>query len=120
MAENYITRVEDGGSINISEDVIATMVKLAVREVEGVAAMASTAGPAVADLLGKKNVSKGVKVQFEENAVIIDVIVTVKYGCNIVGVAKNVQENFQSAVQAMTGLEQVTVNVHVSGVVFDK
>ena len=118
MAENYITRVEDGGSINISEDVIATMVKLAVREVEGVAAMASTAGPAVADLLGKKNVSKGVKVQFEENAVIIDVIVTVKYGCNIVGV--NVQENVQSAVQAMTGLEQVTVNVHVSGVVFDK
>ena len=51
---------------------------------------------------------------------IIDVIVTVKYGCNIVGVAKNVQENVQSAVQAMTGLEQVTVNVHVSGVVFDK
>ena len=120
MAENYITRVEDSGSIHISDDVIATMVKLAVKEVEGVASMAATAGPAVADLLGKKNVSKGVKVQFEEDAVIIDVIVMVKYGSNIVSVARTIQENVQSAVQAMTGLEQVTVNVHVSGVAFDK
>lgn len=120
MAENYITRVEEGGSINISDDVIATMVKTAVREVEGVASMATTAGPAVAELLGKKSASKGIKVQFSDDAVIIDVVVMVKYGSNVVNVAKAIQEAVQNAVQAMTGLENVTVNVHVSGVAFEK
>lgn len=120
MAENYITRVEEGGSINISDDVIATMVKLAVQEVDGVAAMAVTAGPAVADLLGIKSSAKGIKVQFTEDAVIIDVVIMVKYGCNILSVAKNIQEAVLNAVQAMTGIDQVSVNVHVSGVAFEK
>ena len=62
MAENYITCVEEKGTINISDDVIATMVKIAVKEVDGVAGMAITAGPAVSDLLSKKTASKGVKV----------------------------------------------------------
>lgn len=120
MAENYITRVEEGGSINISDDVIAMMVKLAVKEVEGVASLAATAGPAVSDLLGKKSVSKGIKVQFGEETVNIDVVVMVQYGNNIVNVAKAIQENVLNAVQSMTGLESVTVNVHVSGVAFEK
>ena len=120
MAENYITRVEDGGSINISEDVIATMVKLAVREVEGVAAMASTAGPAVADLLGKKNVSKGVKVQIVDDTIKVDAVILVRYGCNIVSVAKDVQNSVSEAVKAITGIDKTEVNVHVSGVVFEK
>lgn len=120
MAENYITRVEDGGSINISDDVVAMMVKTAVKEVDNVAALANTAGPAVTELLGKKSVSKGIKVQFDEQAILIDVAILVKYGANVVNVAKAVQENVTNAVQSMTGLEQVTVNVHVSGVAFEK
>ena len=120
MAENYITRVEDGGSINISDDVIATMVKTAVKEVESVSSLASTAGPAVAELLGKKSAAKGIKVQFEEEAIAIDVAILVKYGNNVINVAKAVQENVTNAVQSMTGLEQVTVNVHVSGVAFEQ
>lgn len=120
MAENYITRVEEGGSINISDDVIATMVKTAVKEVESISALANTAGPAVAELLTKKSVAKGIKVQFGEDEIIIDVAVLVKYGCNVINVAKTVQEHVTNAVQSMTGLEQVTVNVHVSGVAFEK
>ena len=72
MAENYITCVEEKGTINISDDVIATMVKIAVKEIDGVAGMAITAGPAVSDLLNKKTSSKGVKVSFGENSMIID------------------------------------------------
>ncbi|MCI9469017.1 MAG: Asp23/Gls24 family envelope stress response protein [Oscillospiraceae bacterium] len=120
MAENYITRVEEGGSINISDDVIATMVKTAVKEVESVSGLTSTAGPAVAELLSKKSTAKGIKIQFDEDAIIIDTAILVKYGSNVVNVAKAVQENVTNAVQSMTGLEQVTVNVHVSGVAFEK
>lgn len=120
MAENYITRVEEKGTINISDDVIATMVRIALKEVDGVAGMAVTAGPAVADLLGKKTTSKGVKVSFGEDAMSIDVVIMVKYGSNVVNVASSVQETVMTHVQAMTGVDNVTVNVHVSGIAFDR
>lgn len=120
MAENYITKVEENGSINISDDVIATMVKLAAKEVDGVAGMAVTAGPAVADLLNKKTAAKGVKVHFEDDGMLIDVVIMIKYGANVVGVAEAVQDAVKTNVQCMTGIDNVTVNVHVSGIVFDK
>jgi len=120
MAENYITRVEEKGSINISDDVIATMVRVAVKEVEGVAGMAVTAGPAVADLLNKKTSSKGVKVSFGDESVVIDTMIMVKYGSNVINVAAAVQESVMNHVQAMTGIDNVVVNVHVSGIAFDK
>lgn len=120
MAENYITCVEEKGTINISDDVIATMVRIAVKEVDGVAGMAVTAGPAVSELLNKKTSSKGVKVSFGEASMCIDVVIMVKYGSNVVSVATAVQETVMNHVQAMTGVDDVTVNVHVSGIAFEK
>lgn len=120
MAENYITRIEEKGSINISDDVIATMVRIAAKEVEGIAGMAVTSGPAVADLLNKKTSSKGVKVSFGEDSMAIDAVIMVKYGSNVVNVATAVQDSIMNHVQSMTGVDNVTVNVHVSGIAFDK
>ena len=120
MAENYITRIEEKGTINISDDVIATMVRIAVREVDGVAGMAVTAGPAVSELLNKKTSSKGVKVSFADEAMTIDVVIMVKYGSSVVNVATDVQDTVMNHVQDMTGIDNVTVNVHVSGIAFDK
>ena len=120
MADNYITCVEEKGTINISDEVIATMVRIAVKEVDGVAGMAVTAGPAVADLLNKKTSSKGVKVSFGEESVEIDAVIMVKYGSNVVDVASTVQETVMNHVQDMTSVDDVTVNVHVSGIAFDK
>ncbi len=120
MAENYITCVEEKGTINISDDVIATMVRIAAKEVEGVAGMAVVAAPAMTDLLNKKTAAKGVKVTFEEAAITIDAMIMVKYGSNVVSVATGVQETVMDRVQSMTGIDDVTVNVHVSGIAFDK
>ena len=120
MADNYITCVEEKGTINISEEVIATMVRIAVKEVDGVAGMAVTAGPAVADLLNKKTSSKGVKVSFGKESMCIDVVIMVKYGSNVVEVASAVQETVMNHVQDMTSVDDVTVNVHVSGIAFEK
>ena len=120
MADNYITCVEEKGTINISDDVIATMVRIAVREVDGVAGMAVTAGPAVSELLNKKSASKGVKVSFGEESMNIDVVIMVKYGSNVVNVATAVQDTVMTHVQDMTGVDDVTVNVHVSGIAFDR
>ena len=69
MGENYITCREEKGSINISEDVIISMVRSVLSEVEGVAGLSNTAGAELAELIGLKSVSKGVKVQFEDGRV---------------------------------------------------
>ena len=120
MGENYITCAEPNGSINISEDVIASMVRNAVLEVEGVAGLANTAGAEISELLGIRTLSKGVKVQFVDGKVVVDTILTVSYGSNVVKVARQVQEKVLNAVQATTGLDQVEVNVHVTGIAFEK
>ena len=120
MGENYISCSVETGSINISEDVISTIVRNTASEVEGVAALSNTAGAEIAEMIGLKTVSKGVKVQFVEEKIVVDVIITVEYGCNIVKVAQSVQDKVMSLVQASTGIEQAEVNVHVSGISFDK
>lgn len=120
MSDNYITCQEEKGSINISEEVINCRVRSAISEVEGVAGLSNTAGAEIAELIGLKTVSKGVKVQFVDEKIIVDVIINVVYGCNIVNVAKQTQEKVMSLVQATTGVENAEVNVHVSGISFEK
>lgn len=120
MGDNYISCKEPNGSINISEDVISTMVKSSIEEIDGVAGLSNTAGAELAELIGIKSLSKGVKVQIVDDMIKVDAIILVRYGCNIVNVAKNVQDSVTEAVQAITGIDKAEVNVHVSGVVFDK
>ncbi len=120
MGENYISCQAEKGSINISEEVITSLVRSAVEEVEGVAGLSYTAGAEIAELIGIKTVTKGVKVQFVDEKIIIDVIINVMYGSNIVQVAQEVQDRVMSLVQASTGIEQAEVNVHVSGISFEK
>jgi uncharacterized alkaline shock family protein YloU len=118
MPDNYITATGEKGAINISEDVISVVIGAAISEVDGVAGMAGSVGGELAEFFGKKSLSKGVKVAFEDGRIITDVIILVRYGCNIVSVAKKVQEEVVSAIESMTGMT-AEVNVRVSGVAFD-
>ena len=120
MSENYISCKEANGSINISEDVISTMVRTAITEIDGVAGISTTAGGELAELIGFKNLAKGVKVQIVDDTIKVDAIILVRYGCNIVNVAKQVQSSVTEAVQAITGIDKAQVNIHVSGIAFDK
>ena len=120
MPDNYIICQDEKGVIHISEDVVLSMVRAAVSEVDGVAGLSNTAGAEIAELIGIKTLTKGVKVQFEEEHITVDVIITVAYGSNVVNVARNVQDKVMTAVQAATGIEQAQVNVHVSGIAFEK
>lgn len=120
MGDNYITCREENGSINISEEVITGIVKSAVAEVDGVAGLATTAGGELAERIGLKYSGRGVKVQFVDGKMVIDAVITVKYGSNVVGTAKLVQERLHNTVLSTTGMEQAEVNVHVSGIAFEK
>lgn len=122
MGENkeYITQPDEKGSINISEEVIAVIVGNAAMEVDGVASLTATLGKDIAELLGKKNISKGVKVHVEDSMVTADVDIMVKMGSHVSEVGALVQNAVATAVESMTGLSVSAVNVHVSGIAFNK
>ena len=120
MSENkeYVSRADELGNIHISEEVLAAIAAAAAMEVEGVSSLAANLGRDIADLLGKKNLAKGVRVKLEEDKVEVELSVLMAYGNTIPEVGKAVQEAVKNAVESMTGLDVANVNVNVSGIAF--
>ena len=119
MADNkqYITQEQVGGSVLIFEDVIVSIVTLAVTEVEGVASLSVKPGSDIVELIGKKNWGKGLKVTInEDNTLTVDCNINVKYGYAVVDVAKAAQEAIINALESMAGVKTVGVNVNVCGI----
>ena len=119
MAESkqYIKQLQENGSVQISEDVITEIVAHAACEVEGVAGLNSKPGADIAELIGKKNWGRGLKITIlEDDSVAIECNITVKYGQNVVNVAKAAQTAISNAVESMAGVQIATVNVNVCGI----
>jgi uncharacterized alkaline shock family protein YloU len=106
------------GDVRIANEVVAIIAGLAATEVGGVAGMSGGIGGGIAEMLGRKNLSKGVKVEVGEEQAAVDLFVVVDYGAVIPDVAWKIQENVKRAIESMTGLVVVEVNVHVQGVHF--
>jgi len=116
--DNYIS--EDVGSIKISEEVVAIIAGIAATEVAGVAGMSGGIAGGIAEILGRKNLSKGVKVEVGEKEALIDLYIIVEYGYRIPEIAWEIQEKVKKSVEAMTGLKVIEVNIHVQGVNIEK
>ena len=110
------TREEQNGSVSFANDVIATIAGLATIEVEGVAGMSGGFSGGLAELLGRKNLTKGVKVEVGNEECAIDVSIVVEYGVEIPLVSGKIQANVKKAVETMTGLRVVEINIHIQGV----
>ncbi len=109
--------LENNTNIKIADDVIAVIAGVAVSEVPGVAEMSGGFAGGISEVLsGKKNLSKGIKVESGEKETKIDVNIIVEYGTRIPDVAFEIQNKVKSAVENMTGLKVVEVNVHIQGV----
>ena len=107
----------DTNEIKIADDVVAVIAGVAVAEVPGVAEMAGGFAGGITEVLsGKKNLAKGIKVEVGEKDTKIDVNIIVEYGVRIPDVAFEIQNRVKKAVETMTGLNVVEVNVHVQGV----
>lgn len=106
------------GSIRIADEVVRIIAGLAATEVPGVAGMSGGIVGGITEMLGRKNLSKGVKVNVGEKEAAIDIFVVVEYGSKIPEVASQIQQKVKSAVQEMTGLNVVEVNVNIQGVTF--
>lgn len=121
VIEDADSNVEIDTNLNISEDVIGIIAGLAASEVEGIAGMTLGFVDGINQILGgNKKYSKGVKIELEGKKVTIDLYVNVKYGVRIPDIAWAAQNAVKSAVENMTGLDVVAVNINVQGITFDK
>ena len=110
------------GTVSFATDVVATIAGLAATEVEGVASMSSPSS-ALADMFSRKNTrnfTKGVRIDLDDNQVTADITIVVEYGSPVPDVARGIQENVKKAIETMTGLTVRSVDVHVSGISFER
>jgi len=101
------------GKIQIAPEVLEVIAGMAASEVEGVAQMSGGFVGDIAERLGRKNVARGVRVEVGSREAAVDVSIVVKYGYRIPEVARNIQDSVSSAIESMTGLTVVEVNVHI-------
>ena len=104
------------GEVQIADEVVAIIAGLAATEVEGVASMAGNITNELVGKLGMKNLSRGVKVAVQENEVTVELSLNMSYGYSIPKTSAKVQEKVKSAIESMTGLSVVEVNIHIAGV----
>lgn len=123
MAETGITTVgesavkkESNGTITFASEVISTIAGLAAIDIPGVAGMSGGFVDGIVDLLGRKNLSKGIKVEVGQEEVAVDIAIVVDYGTPIPDVAESIQTSVIKAVETMTGLKVVEVNISVQGI----
>jgi len=126
MSDNYPSDVKlnenPNGTVSFATEVVATIAGLAATEVDGVASMISPSS-GLADMFSRKsnrNLTKGVRIDLEDNRVSVDVTITVDYGSPIPDVARNIQENVKKAIETMSGLDVKNVDVHVTGISFER
>lgn len=106
------------GDIKIQNEVVATIVSIAMSEVEGVV---NLSGKRFLDpLRAQKAPDKGVDVKIEENRVHVTVDVRILYGNPIYDIARRLQQQVKNAVEQMTGLIVDAVDVNVRNIILDE
>ena len=107
---------ESIGAVKIADDVVAMIASLAATEVEGVSAMSGNITNELVAKLGMKNLSKGVRVEMNENNVSVQVSIIVDFAANVPEVSRKVQERIKTSIENMTGLNVAEVNVKIAGI----
>ncbi|MGE5559904.1 MAG: Asp23/Gls24 family envelope stress response protein [Chloroflexota bacterium] len=113
---HYVSDNEN--NVKIADEVVGVIAGIAATEVEGVANMSGSVVGGIGEMFGKRSLNKGVRVEVGERQAAIDLFVVIEYGVRIPEVAQKIQENVKRAVESMTGLEVVEVNIHIQGVAF--
>ena len=120
MSENrdYISYPDEMGTIHIADEVLAVVAASAALEVEGVSSLAANLSSDLAELMGKKVYSKGVRLLVSNAQVMVEISILIQYGYVIPDVARKVQQAVMTAVTNTSGMEVSRVNIQVAGISF--
>ena len=116
----YTLENGDMGQVQIADEVVAIIAGLAATEVEGVASMAGNITNELVSKLGKKSLSKGIRVKVEDGIVNVNVALNIAYGYSVPKTCKKVQEKVKAAIENMTGLEVEKVDIQIANVSISK
>ena len=120
MAEDrksFTIKESENGGVNIADEVVAIIAGLAATEVDGVASLAGNLTNEVISKAGANKLAKGVKVSTEEDDnLAIRMSVNIAYGYEIPKICQQIQEKVKSAVENMTGLQVVSVDIKIASV----
>ncbi len=115
--DEQIKEEMDRGIVKISDEVVEVIAGIAASEIKGVVGMSAGIVNGISQILsGKKNLSKGVKVNVGEDNASIDLFIVVEYGVKIPELSLLIQENVIKAVESMTGLKVSAVNIYVQNI----
>ncbi len=120
MGKESVELTETLGSVSFADDVIATIAGLACIEVPGIAGMSGGLISGVAELLGRRNLTKGVKVEVTQKDVKCDLFVIMDFGVEMHRVAEDAQRAIKKEIENMAGLNVLAVNVNVQGIKIEK
>lgn len=116
VRNTYTLESAEAGEVRIADEVVAIIAGLAATEVEGVASMAGNITNELVGKLGMKNLSKGVKLTVIDHTVTVQLSLNLEFGYSVPEVSGKVQERVKAAIENMTGLEVLEVNVQIEGI----
>jgi uncharacterized alkaline shock family protein YloU len=112
----------EDGKITVAENVVQKIAGMACREVSGVYAMGSGGTRAFGAFRERipgstgPNIAQGVGVEVGETQAAVDLDIVIEYGVSVADVGRAIQRNVKQAIERMTGLDVVEVNVMVDDV----
>ncbi|MCS6771016.1 MAG: Asp23/Gls24 family envelope stress response protein [Kiritimatiellae bacterium] len=112
----HVENANELGTVQIHNSVIATIARVAALKIDGVVDLSGGLVDGLAGMIGKKSADRGVRVEFEDSSVVIDVHVILAFGVRIPHVAWQLQNEIRKAVEQMTGKPVRAVNIIVQGI----
>ena len=116
-ATHVVYEKDEHGQILIADEVVAIIAGIAATEVKGVDSMYGGWSGEIISRMGIRDLSKGVSISIEDGHVSVKLSLNVRYGYSIPDVSRNVQDKVASAIESMTGLSVLDVNIRIAGVV---
>ena len=116
-ATHVVYEKDEHGQIVIADEVVAIIANIAATKVKGVDSMYGGWSGEIISRMGIRDLSKGVSISIEDGHVSVKLSLNVRYGYSIPDVSRNVQDKVASAIESMTGLSVLDVNIRIAGVV---
>ncbi len=114
--EIVLTKTEtEADSVRISPEVIGIVAGIAASEVAGIAGMSAGLVGGIAEKLGRKDLSKGIKVHQDEEKIRLEINIIIEYGAKIPEITRALRDSVRRSVENTTGLEVTAINIHVQG-----
>jgi len=119
-SKGYIKSSDDKGSINICQNVVAVIAAAAVVENDGVYGLYQSPGRELTTVSGKKGISRGIRINIDEDNITVDVYFIANLGFAVNEVGAAVQKAVKSAIEEAVGATVNAVNIHICGVSLKK